>query len=217
MAECCSRDYDLQFDDERARRDLLEYRARGPGGGTRRLIDALLDQGISGASLLDIGGGIGAIQLELLAAGAARSLDVDASGPYLATAREVAEQRGLADRTAYLHGDFVELADTVAGADVVTLDRVICCYPELEALLGASLARAGRLYGLVYPRDAWWVRSMLWLENLGATVFRRGFRVWAHRQLTIDRLTAEAGMELVFAHTGLVWRTALWRRREHAA
>ncbi len=209
---CCARDYDAQFDDERARRDLLDYREGGADASTRRLIEALLAEGVEGASLLDIGGGIGAVQLELLAAGAGSSLDVDASGPYLATAEAEATDRGLADRTRYLHGDFVAVAEEVDDADIVTLDRVICCYPYVEALVRGSVARARRLYGLVYPRDAWWVRLFMHLGNLWCGITRNEFRVYVHRQATLDRLLAEARMVPVSAHAGLLWRTAVWRR-----
>jgi SAM-dependent methyltransferase len=212
-ADCCAPDYDLQFDEERARRDLLDYRQGGPDDGTRRLVAALIAEGVEGASLLDIGGGIGAIQLELLAAGVSSSLDVDASGPFLATAETEARERGFADRARYLHGDFVAVAEEVDDADIVTLDRVICCYPHVEPLVRGSVARARRLYGLVYPRDAWWVRLMMRLGNLSYVVFRNDFRVHVHRQATIDRILADAGMVPVWAHTGFLWRTAVWRRR----
>ena len=137
---------------------------------------------------------------------------MDASAPFLAVAEAEARERGFAGRTGYLHGDFVALADRVSPAEIVTLDRVICCYPEVEALVAASVEHAQRLYGLVYPRDAWWVRAMLWSANLAGRLRRRGPKVWAHRQATIDRLLAAGGMEPVSSHAGFFWRTALWRR-----
>jgi magnesium-protoporphyrin O-methyltransferase len=106
------------------------------------LIDALKTEGIEGATLLDIGGGIGAIQHELLAAGAAHATSVDASNPYLETAREESIRRGLGDRVTYRHGDFVELAESIPPADIVTLDRVINVYPDWERLTQLSAARA---------------------------------------------------------------------------
>jgi len=210
--DCCTSRYDTQFDDETARQDLLEYRADGADGSTRRLIDALLDAGIADATLLDIGGGIGAIQLELLAAGARAATDVDASEAYLATARAEAEERGFAERTRYLHGDFVALADQVAPADVVTLDRVICCYPDGEALVARSAEHARRLYGLVYPRDRWWVRLAMRLENLGCFITRNTFRIYVHPQRTIDRILRSRGWQPRYHHAGWIWQTAVWER-----
>jgi SAM-dependent methyltransferase len=210
--DCCTARYDAQFDDETARRDLLEYRANGPDGSTRRLIDALRDAGVRDATLLDIGGGIGAVQLELLGAGVRSATDVDASEAYLATARREAEERGLGERIRYLHGDFVELADEVDPADIVTLDRVICCYPHVVPLVERSAGRAQRLYGLVYPRDRWWVRLGMRLGNLGCIIFRNDFRIYVHPQRTIDRILAAAGWRQRYAHAGWIWQTAVWER-----
>ncbi len=209
---CCRVDYDAQFNDEEARRDLLAYRAEGPDATTGRLLDELVAEGVEGATLLDIGGGIGAIQLELLKAGVAHSTDVDASGPYLAVAQAEAEELGWKDRTAYLHGDFTVLADEVGPADIVTLDRVICCYPDARRLIGLSSAHARRLYGVVHPVDRWWTRLLATLGNLGYRLFRNPYRMHVHRQSLIDSLLRAAGLELSSAHAGWFWRTAVYRR-----
>jgi Methyltransferase domain len=210
--DCCTARYDTQFDDETARRDLLDYRDHGPDGSTQRLIDALREAGVADATLLDIGGGIGAVQLELLAAGVRSTTDVDASEAYLSTARSEAEARGFGGRTSYRHGDFVELAAEVEDADIVTLDRVICCYPRVEALVERSSSRAHRLYGMVYPRDRWWVRLGMRLENLGCAIFRNNFRIYVHRQPAIDRILRAGGWTLRYHHAGWVWQTRVWER-----
>jgi magnesium-protoporphyrin O-methyltransferase len=210
--ECCGVDYDAQFNDEDARRDLADYREKGPDASTQWLIDALVREGVAGATLLDIGGGIGAIQLELLEAGVVRSLDVDASGPFLAAAESEARERGWGDQTAYLHGDFTAVAEQVEPADIVTLDRVICCYPDARALIGLSSSRASRLYGLVHPVDRWWTRLMAGAGNIGCRLFRNTFRLHVHRQALIDALLHDAGFELSSADSGWFWRTAVYRR-----
>lgn len=214
---CCRVDYSEQFNDDEARRDLLTYRADGPDPTTLRLVEALIGEGVQDASLLDIGGGIGAVQLQLLAAGVARSTDVDASAPYLAVARSEAEELGWQDRTAYLHGDFTKLADQVESADIVTLDRVVCCYPDARALVGLSAARARRLYGLVHPVDRWWTRLLASVGNLGYALFRNPYRMYVHRQALIDELISREGLQLASAHAGWFWRTAVYRRTDTAS
>jgi Methyltransferase domain len=133
------------FGERTARHDLKRYRKRGPSKPTRLLLEALRREGVEHATVLDVGGGIGAIQHELLDAGADRATSVEASAAYLRAATEEAERRGHDDRITNQAGDFVALADRVAPADVVTLDRVICCYPDMEALVGRSADRARRL------------------------------------------------------------------------
>ena len=211
-ADCCKPDYDVHFDAESARKDLLAYRADGPDGSTRRLLGVLIDEGVTGASLLDIGGGVGVVQLELLEAGAAHSVDVDASGPYLSVAEAEARERGFADRTSYRHGDFVDLADEVEPADVVTLDRVICCYPDVRSLVSRSAQHAIRLYGLVYPVDRWWTRAAARVMNFLDRIGRSDYRMHVHPQSLVDRLVREAGLEPRYHHAGKVWQTAVYAR-----
>jgi SAM-dependent methyltransferase len=208
--DCCNVDYDEHFNAEDARRDILDYRARGADGSTRRLLDALIAQGATSGTLLDIGGGVGVIQLELLAAGMDSAVDVDASAPFISAARAEAADRGFADRTQYRHGDFVELADGVGPADVVTLDRVICCYPDAAGLVSRSAERAQRLYGLVYPVNRWPLRVAAWLINL--TRRSDDFRMYVHDDQLVDRLAGQAGLEPRYRHAGWVWQTVVYAR-----
>lgn len=215
--DCCRPDYDAVFDDRAARRELAAYRRRGTTGTTRELLEAIRNAGVEGATVLDIGGGVGVIGSELLAAGATRLTDVDASRPYLATAREEIERRGFADRAAFRYGDFVELAGEIEPADVVTLDRVICCYGDWTALVDRSTERARRLYGLVFPRDRWWMRVIVAAGNLGLRLFRQRFRFYVHPERAVDERIRAAGFEVVHHRRGIAWQSVLYRRREAAA
>ena len=184
---CASTDcYDAKFDERLADEDLRSYRSKGPSATTRFLLDALRAEGVEDASLLDVGGGVGVIQHELVDAGVRHAVHVDAARPYVRTAREEAGRRGHADRATFLHGDFVARAPEVEPADVVTLDRVICCYPDMEPLVAASAARARRLYGIVVPRDAWWVRAGDAVGNLRRRMQRSAFRTYIHPLAAID-------------------------------
>jgi hypothetical protein len=163
--------------------------------------------------VLDIGGGVGALQHALLEAGASGVVGVDASPAYLRTAKEEAERRGHADRVSYRYGDFVEMAETVDPADMVTLDRVICCYPDVEALVGRSAERARRLYGLVHPREAWWTRLGLAVLNLGLRLARRPFRAYVHPVETVDAVAQEKGLSLRTRESvGPIWQIAVYDR-----
>jgi magnesium-protoporphyrin O-methyltransferase len=209
---CCRPDYDALFDSRMANRDLEDYRRNGAEGGTRELIRAIAERGIQGATLLDIGGGVGIIGQELLAAGASRLTDVDASRAYLDAARWLAEQRGTADRGEYHYGDFVTLAPAVAAADVVTLDRVVCCYADWRALVDASVAKAQRLYGLVYPVDRWWIRVGATLGNAALRLMRQSFRFHVHPTRAIDARVRAAGFERSFERRGWIWQVVLYER-----
>jgi magnesium-protoporphyrin O-methyltransferase len=213
MSSCCCQGVDEMFGEKTARNDLRRYRRRGLSRPTRMLLAAIRREGIEGASVLDVGGGIGVIQQELLNAGAERATSVEASAAYLRAAREEAERRGTADRVSYHAGDFVELADGIEPADVVTLDRVVCCYPDVEALVGRSADRARRVYGLVYPRDSWWVRLGFRAMNVGLRLGRRDFRVHVHRTRTVDAVARRRGLTPRLQRSaGPVWQVALYTR-----
>jgi magnesium-protoporphyrin O-methyltransferase len=202
------------FGERTAQHDLRRYRTKGASKPTRRLLAALRAGGVEGASVLDIGGGVGAIQHELLEAGAERALGVDASPAYLRAAREEAERRGHGDRIDGRHGDFVALADEVPEADVVTLDRVICCYPDMDALVSRSAARARRLYGLVHPRDSWWTRAGVRSINIALKLARRPFRTYVHPIEAVDGVAGATGLALRARESvGPVWQVAVYERR----
>ena len=210
--QCCGQDFERVFDAREAERDLRSWQEDGLPNSTAELIDALRAAGIDGASLLDIGAGVGMVHLELLAAGASSATDVDASSAYLATAQAEAERRGLGDRVAYRHGDVVELASDLPAADVVTLDRVICCYPDLAALLGAALRPGPRLIGLVHPTDAWWVRATASVLNALSRLLRRRDDFFIHRQREIDGILVERGFHQLHRGGSRVWRVAVYGR-----
>lgn len=209
---CCEPDFERIFDEAEAASDLRSWEQDGLPNSTAELIGALRAADVSGATLVDIGAGVGMVHLELLAAGAASAIDLDASSAYLATARAEAERRGVADRVTYRHGNAVELAGGLPPADVVTLDRVICCYPDLPALLGAALSPRPRLIGLVHPTDRWWVRSSAWLLNTLSRLLRRRDDFYIHRQVDIDRLLQEAGFRQRHKGGSRVWRVAVYER-----
>ena len=158
MASCQCEGIEVFFNEKIAQRELKKYRKKGTSGLTRQLISFFKDNGLEGQSLLDIGGGVGAIQHELAAAGAGKVTNVDGSSGYLAACQEEAQLRKYADRATYHHGDFVELAETVGQADIVTLDKVLCCYDDVDALVQTSAAKAGKYYAVIYPREVWYTK-----------------------------------------------------------
>jgi magnesium-protoporphyrin O-methyltransferase len=198
------------FDDGVARQDLDRYRQNGPAGTTRMLLEALTVDGVAGLTLLDIGGGVGAIHHELIDRGLAQATDVDASSAYLAASREEGVRRGHEGRTTYVHGDFACIAATVEPADLVTLDRVICCYPDMPALLGPAAERALRSVAIVYPRDRWWMR----FGARAATAFRRvtGYGVYVHRSSAVAGILRRAGLEPRHHAQTYWWRVDVWSR-----
>lgn len=178
------------------------------------LLDALAGTGANGASFIDVGGGVGAIQHELMRGGAASGTSVDASPAYLATARDEAQGQGYADRMRYVEADFVEAQADIESADLVTLDRVVCCYPDMPALVDASASRAGRAYGLVYPRENILSKIAIRLVNLVQWLRRSPFRAFIHPTAAVEARVETHGLTRTYHAHWTMWQVALFTRSE---
>jgi magnesium-protoporphyrin O-methyltransferase len=201
------------FDDRLAQRELRQYHRAGPRETTRRLI-ALLRAAGAGGTLLDIGCGTGILTFELLEAGFPTATCVDAAPASLAAGRAESLRRGLGDRISWTEGDFVELASAVPGADVVTLDRVVCCYPAYRPLLEQAAEHSRRFVGLVYPRDRWFVRLFLRLENLWLRLRGSEFRAFLHSPTAIDDVLRRSGFSAAGSGDSLAWEVRLYARSQ---
>ena len=137
---------------------------------------------------------------------------MDASRAYIAAARDEAVRQGHADRVRYVAGDFVAVAPEVAPADLVALDRVICCYPDMASLVGRSASLARRRYGLVYPRDTWFSRVGIGILNLRSRLTRSPFRAYVHRTADVEAILASHGLVRRLHRTTLIWQLSLYER-----
>lgn len=203
------------FDERVARRELKRLRRKGPSSTTRHLLDALAAD-VPGRSVLDVGGGVGALQLGLLQAGAVRATNVDASPAYQAAARDEAERRSVMDRLSLRTGDVVELAPEIEVHDVVTLDRVLCCYPDLDALLEVTTVRARRVWAAVFPREHLLVRIGGWLLNLVQRLRRHPFRIYLHGTERIEAAIRERGFRERSRARTFLWDARVFERVEES-
>ena len=212
--KCCAHCEGVErfFDARLAQDELRAYRKNGPDETTRWLLDEIKARDITGLSLLDIGGGIGAIQHDLMQAGASHAMNVDASSGYLSAARQEAERLGHADRVTYQHGDFVGLASQIDPADIVTLDRVICCYPDVQALVQLSSEHAQRFYGVIFPRDDLLPRLALPVFNSYFWLRRNPYRFFVHASSEVESIVKAQGFQQVFRRRTMFWQVLLYER-----
>ena len=207
---CCA--IDEHFDRRIAEGELERYRRNGPSPSTRQLLRVIGEARLADATLLDIGGGIGTIAHELLDAGAPHATVVDASAAFIAAARDESERRRAADRLELVHGDFVTLAPEISVADVVTLDKVVCCYLDMEGLVDSSTSRARRLYGIIYPRDGWWVRFSIAVQNTVRGARGKTFRAYVYANAAIEDRIRRNGFSLRRRDRGFFWVVDLFER-----
>ena len=167
MSDCCTpRGYERIFSERSAWRQVKRFRSKGLDRTSRRVVDALKDLPLEGRTLLEVGGGVGTIQVELLRAGLARAISIELTPTYEGAARDLLRAEGLEDRVQRRVMDFAEAATEVETADFVVLNRVICCYPDMPKLAGAAASHARERLVLSFPKDRWWTRVVVAIANL---------------------------------------------------
>jgi magnesium-protoporphyrin O-methyltransferase len=212
MSTCCVRGYERFFGARTARRDARRYRKGGLDDTGQRLVDELTARDLAGATVLEIGGGVGAVDLELLKSGAGRATIVELSHGYDEEAQVLAAEAGLEARIERRHGDFVEKEASLEAADVVVMHRVVCCYPDPERLVGAAAGHARRLLALSFPRDTWWLRLGFRLVNVWFRL-TGGIEGFVHAPARVVGIAERSGMRTtVHERSGHIWRVAVFER-----
>ena len=213
MSDCCSpKGYRWVFSEKSARAEAKRYRRKGLDSTSRRIVDFLRTQGVGGKTLLEIGGGIGAIQIELLKAGASRAVSVELTPTYEDVAIELLREAGLEDRVERKVTDFAQAAGQVGSADIVILNRVICCYPDMPRLTGAAADHARQLLVMSFPRRTWWLRMGLGMGNAILLLLRREFHIFLHPPTKIISTSRQHGLEQVLDEQGVMWTIAALKR-----
>jgi magnesium-protoporphyrin O-methyltransferase len=203
LAGCCNpRGCDRFFNRRFARRMAKRYRKRGLDKPASRMVAFLEGQGLAGATVLEVGGGIGEIQLELLKRGAARATNLELSPAYDAEAQALARDAGLADRVERRIHDIATSPDQVEPADLVVMHRVVCCYPDYEKLLGAAADHARKALVFSHPPRNALSRAVIAIQNTGLTLLRREFRTFAHPPEAMLAVLRERGLEPAYARGG---------------
>jgi magnesium-protoporphyrin O-methyltransferase len=200
------------FGEDRAKADMKDYRRHGPAKHTKLIIEAIRSLGLKNAALLDVGGGIGAIHHDLLADTAQQATHVDASSAYLRLATKEAQRLGHESQVKFIHADFTDVVDELPQVDVVTLDRVVCCYPNFRALLKAASSKSRSAIALTYPRDVWWTRVVVKLGNFIQRIRKDPFRVFVHPVTEIEALLNTEGLRRISTRKLFVWEMSLYQR-----
>ena len=217
MAGCCGphdptpRDpsrYDAVFTPRFSRSVSRRYEKRGLTGVERRLVRFLegIPGGLEGASVLEVGGGAGEIQLELLARGAATATNLELSSAYEEDAARLIDRAGVAGRVRRRLGvDLAVAPDDVEPADAVVLHRVVCCYPDYEGLLGAAADHARRALVFSHPPRNLPTRAIVGVGNTLLKAMRRTYRGFVHPPEAMLAVVRAHGLDPVTVHRGPAW------------
>jgi 16S rRNA G966 N2-methylase RsmD len=206
MSGCCDpRGCDRFFGSGFARRVARRYRRRGLDRTARAIVEFVESRGLEGATVLEVGGGVGEIQIELLKRGAARATNLELSPAYDGEAAELARAAGVEERVVRRLHDIAVDPGAVEPADVVVLHRVVCCYPDYERLLAAAADHAGRVLVFSHPPRNAISRAIVGVQNLGLRVRGREFRTFAHPPEAMVGVVERHGLSRKLAHRGVAW------------
>jgi len=200
------------FGEDEAKANLKDYRKRGPAKQTKLILEAVRSLGLKNAALLDIGGGIGTIHHELLKDVANEATHVDASSAYLKIATEEAKRLGHEAQVKFIHADFTDVAENLRQADVVTLDRVVCCYPNFRALLKAASSKSRTAIALTYPREEWYIKAVMSMMNFFQRLRNDPFRVFVHPVSEMESVLNGEGLRKISTRKLFVWEMSLYQR-----
>lgn len=212
MSCCPPRGYTKLFSKRAARRDAKRYRRDGLDETAEGMTSFLRGRAIEGASVLEIGGGIGVIQIELLKAGAAQATNLELSPEYEDVAGELAREQGVAERVERRLGDVVSQPALAGEADAVVMHRVVCCYPDYDALVGAASERARRYLVMSFPRSRRLIRIGMGAVNVAARMLRWEYRTWVHPPEALVAAAERRGLRVASESRGHIWQVAAFER-----
>lgn len=218
VCPCCQKkdvnNLNQMFNAERVQRTAREYLQNGLDPRAAKLASFVAAHSHHPASVLDVGCGTGGLHQELLRRGVVQqAIGVDASEAAIAAARANAETLHLTDAIAYSQRDFAQDPDGFAPADVVVMDRVICCYPYLQSLLGAAAARARQLLVISFPYDDWWVRWPFRALDAALTLIGSGYHPFLHPLAEVIRVAEDAGMTPIQQDRHRIWGIIAFTRQ----
>ncbi len=209
--DCCAATT-THFDDQFVENEISKLRTVGPHVATRRLLDALVDCGVRGLHMLEVGGGTGTITLGLMSHGVKSCTFVEIVPAFLSATATRASKERCAERINFIGADFVAIHAQIDTADIVVMDRVVCCYPHAESLMNAALTRCSRYFGISYPKDSLASRLDTLIKNRRRRRARNPFRTFVHPEKNIRGMVTDAGFEQRFSASSPLWRMAVYER-----
>jgi hypothetical protein len=213
VSDCCSpKGYRWIFSEQKAESDAKRYRHKGLDATSRRIVDTIKRQPLQGRTLLEVGGGVGDVQIELLKAGVASAVSIELTPTYEVAAWTLLREAGLEDRVERKVMDFAVANGAVRRAEIVILNRVICCYPDMTHLAAAAADHTKELLVMSFPKNRWWIRLGLDAVNAAMRLTRREFQVFLHSPDRIVATAEQRGLKAAWNEAGFVWQIVAMRR-----
>ncbi|HEY4612739.1 MAG TPA: class I SAM-dependent methyltransferase, partial [Bacteroidota bacterium] len=189
-----------------------QFRKKGLAKEQKLLLEGIHREPLAEKRLLDIGCGVGSLHLTLLKEGAGHAIGVDLAEGMLEKAKGFAADMGVAEKASYVVGDFVQVSASVPDADITMLDKVVCCYENLDLLLVQSTGKTQRVYALTHPRNNFIVKLFFKTHILFTKLVRMKFRPYWHDWVAMRSRIAGLGFELVHESATFSWQVLVFKR-----
>ena len=195
-----------------AKRYRKRFQKKGLEPSQHHLMEGLHTAGFTDSSLLEIGCGVGYVHQSLLMTGAKMAIGIDLSEKMLTEARAWAEDQGLQSRAEYRLGDFLDISDSIPVCDVTIMDKVVCCYPDADGLVHATLDKTKNTIALTYPRNRWYIRLVMAIGAVFLWLIRCPFRGYVHDPDQIESWITAAGFKKIYQNNTFVWLTQVFTK-----
>ena len=213
MSCCTPAGYRTIFGAKTAEREARRYRRKGLSGSARWIADALAGAGVGGRSVLEIGGGVGGLQIELLEAGADHATNVEIIDTYESVAEALISEHGLGGRVARRVADFGVAGGETPPADLVILHRVVCCYPDAGGLIDGACTHARDRVAITIPRESAWIRLGFGMMNAWFRIRRIAFRTYVLPLEPMLAVAGRRGFRVAQRQRGALWQSLVLQRR----
>lgn len=179
----------------------------------QQLMDGITQANFADKTLLEIGCGVGHLHQCLLEQGAQHAVGIELATEMIVEATDWAKQRGLENKTKYREGDFIEIASTIETADIVIMDKVVCCYPDADSLIHRSLEKCRESIALTYPRKTWYTRFGVQLLALIMKLLGSNFRPYVHDPIQIEQWITEQGFKKIVQNQTVIWLSQIYQKQ----
>ncbi len=189
------------------------FNKKGFEASQQQLVNGLSKIKYNNKSLLEIGCGVGYLHQNLLERGAKSAIGIELADKMLSEAKDWARQRGLTEKTSYIEGDFIELVETIPTVEIVIMDKVVCCYPDADALIHRSLEKCRDSIALTYPRNVWYTRLGTEIAAIIMKLLGSSFRPYVHDPMQIELWIIEQGFNKIIQEQTTLWLTQVYQKK----
>lgn len=211
--DCCAAQGMNKFFTRWSRTYYKRFRKKGLEKAQKYLVEGITQQPITSKTILEIGSGVGSLHLNLLQRGAAAAVGIDIAEGMIEKAKHLAQELGLETRIRYFIGDFAAINGEIPVCDITILDKVVCCYEDVQTLVEKSIEKTKEIYALSFPRNNLWIESIFKTQIFVMKLLRASFRPYWHEWEEICRQIQSHGFEENYRDNTIFWAIRVYRKQ----